>query len=95
MFDFLDAERVEYVVAMASNSVLKGLAEPLMKQARRRSKKSGETAHVYGECRYAARSWSRERRVIIKAEVVRLAGREPKDNPRFVVTNLRRVPQRV
>ncbi len=95
MFDFLEAERVEYVVAMASNPVLKRLAEPLMKQARRLSKASGETAHVYGECRYAARSWSRERRVIIKAEVVRLAGREPKDNPRFVVTNLRRVPQRV
>jgi hypothetical protein len=95
LFDFLDDERVEYVVAMASNSVLKRLAEPLMKQARRLSKRSGETAHIYGECRYAARSWSRGRRVIIKAEVVRLAGREPKDNPRFVVTNLRRVPQRV
>lgn len=27
--------------------------------------------------------------------MVRLAGREPKDNPRFVVTNLRRVAQRV
>lgn len=95
MFDFLEEERVEYVVAMASNSVLKKLAEPLMKQARRLSKKSGQTEHVYGECRYAAGSWSRERRVIIKAEVVRLAGREPKDNPRFVVTNLRRVAQRV
>lgn len=95
LFDFLDQERVEYMMAMAGNSVLKKLAEPLMKQARRLSKKSGETAHVYGECRYAARSWSRERRVIIKAEVACLAGREPKDNPRFVVTNLRRVSQRV
>ncbi len=95
MFDFLEEEGVKYVVAMASNSVLKALAEPMMKQARRLSKKSGETEHVYGECHYAAGTWSRERRVIIKAEVVRLAGREPKDNPRFVVTNLRRVPQRV
>lgn len=95
LFDFLEAERVEYVVAMASNAVLKALAEPLMQEARRLSKTRAETAHVYGECRYAAASWRRERRVIIKAEVVRLAGREPKDNPRFVVTNLRRVPQRV
>ena len=95
MFDFLEAERVEYVVAMAKNPVLAQLAEPLMKQARRLSKKSGQTEHVYGECRYAAKSWSRERRIIIKAEVVRLAGREPKDNPRFVVSNLRRVPQRI
>ena len=66
-----------------------------MKKVRRMSKKSGETEHLYGECRYAAGSWNRERRVIFKAEVVRLGHRAPKDNARFVVTNLRRVPQRV
>jgi Transposase DDE domain group 1 len=95
LFDFLDAERVEYVVAMAENPVLKRFAEPLMRKVRRLSKRSGETEHLYGECRYAAGSWSRERRVIFKAEVVRLEEREPRDNARFVVTNLRRVPQGV
>ena len=95
MFEFLEAERVEYVVAMAENPVLKRFTEPLMKEVRRMSKKSGETEHLYGECRYAAGSWNRKRRVIFKAEVVRLGEREPKDNARFVVTNLRRVPQRV
>ena len=95
MFDFLEAEGVEYVVAMAANPVLKALAEPLMGQARQRSDNSAETEHVYGECRYAAGSWRCERRVIIKAEVVRLAGREPRDNARFVVTNLRGRPQRI
>ena len=49
----------------------------------------GETAHVYTDIRYAARTWDHERRVVIKAEVVRLGDREPRDNPRFVVTNLR------
>ena len=95
MFEFLEAQRVDYVVAMAENAVLKRIAEPLMKKVRRMSKKSGETEHLYGECRYAAGSWNRERRVIFKAEVVRLGHRAPKDNARFVVTNLRRVPQRV
>jgi len=95
MFEFLEAERVEYVVAMAENEVLKRFAEPLMKQVRRLSKRSGETEHLYGECRYAARSWNRERRVVFKAEVVRLGDREPKDNARFLVANLRRLPQRV
>jgi hypothetical protein len=33
--------------------------------------------------------------VIFKAEVVQLPGREPKDNLRFVVTNLRSSPQHV
>lgn len=95
LFDFLEAERVEYVVAMAQNAVLEGFAEPLMKKVRRMSKRSGDTEHLYGECRYAAGSWHRKRRVIIKAEVVRLGDREPRDNARFVVTNLRLTPQRV
>jgi len=95
MFEYLEAERVEYVVAMAENAVLKRIAEPLMQSARQRSQDSGQTEHVYGECRYAAGSWDHPRRVIIKAEVVRLGSREPRDNARFVVTNLRRVPQRV
>jgi len=55
----------------------------------------GETAHVYGQTRYAARRWKRKRRVIIKAEVVRHPGREPKMNPRFVVTNLKGTPRRL
>ena len=55
---------------------------------------NGETAHVYTDTRcYRAGTWDRERRVVIKAEVVRLAGREPRDNPRFVVTNLRQTPR--
>ncbi|EQD66774.1 transposase, partial [mine drainage metagenome] len=49
---------------------------------------------VFGETRYAAKSWKgRKRRVLIKAEVVRLEGREPKDNARFVVTNLKGSPR--
>jgi hypothetical protein len=93
ILDYLDAQAVEYVVAMAGNSVLKRFAEPRMKRVRRRSAQSGQTEKVYGECRYAARSWSHKRRVIIKAEVVRHPGRDPKDNPRFVITNLRQNPQ--
>lgn len=95
MFDFLEAQRVKYVVAMARNNVLKRHAEPLMEVARELTTRNEQTEHVYGECDYAAKSWSRERRVIIKAEVVRLNGREPKENPRFVVTNLKSSPKHV
>ena len=93
MFDFLEAERVEYVIAMAGNSVLDALAEPAMRRARALSAETGQTAHVYTECRYAAKSWGVKRRVIIKAEVVRLEGRTPRDNPRYVVTNLSAGPK--
>ena len=40
MFEFLEAQRVDYVVAMAENAVLKRIAEPLMKKVRRMSKKA-------------------------------------------------------
>jgi hypothetical protein len=93
IFDFLEREGLEYVVAMAKNQVLKRRAARLMGRARRLARESGETAHVYGECRYAAGRWTRHRRVLIKAEVVRHPGREPKDNPRFVVTNLTASPR--
>jgi len=56
-------------------------------------RESGETEHLYKECRYAAGTWDQPRRVIIKAEVVRHPGRKPKNNPRFVVTNLKQSPR--
>ena len=66
-----------------------------MGKARMLAWASGRTEHVYGETRYAARTWQHRRRVIIKAEVVRHPGRDPKNNPRFVVTNLPDPPQAV
>lgn len=93
IFAFLEREGLEYVVAMAKNPVLQRRAARLMGTARRCSRASGETAHLYGETRYAAGTWAQRRRVIIKAEVVRHPGRAPKDNPRFVVTNLKHAPR--
>src|SRR4030095_11325499 len=80
---------------MASNARLEKRARRLMGKARMQSKATGQTAHLYGETRYAARSWTRKRRVIIKAEVVRHPERDPKNNPRFVVTNLPDAPETV
>ncbi len=62
--------------------------------AQARSWRSEQTEHVYAETdEYQAGKWSHARRVVIKAEVVRLGDREPRDNPRFVVTNLRQTPR--
>ena len=92
---FLDCEpKVEYLVNFAANAVLERKAESDMKRARRKSKISEQTEHVYGECQYRTRkSWPWKRRVIYKAEVVRAEGKKPKDNPRFVVTNMKQSPQ--
>jgi hypothetical protein len=94
VFDFLEDERVEYLVAMAKNKRLGPQGRRLLAKARRRAKQTGKTAHFYGETHYAARKWKRgKRRVIYKAEVVCLPGREPRDNLRFVVTNLSQSPR--
>ena len=92
---FLDDQpRLEYVVTIASNQVLDRLVEPAMREARRLSKESGETEHIYGEFRYKTqKSWKYKRRIIYKAEVTRHPNRDPKDNPRFVVTNMKQSPQ--
>jgi hypothetical protein len=94
VFDFLDAEpNVEYVVAMASNAVLDRHASDALDVARLCAGLTDETEHVYGATRYAAKSWKYQRRVIFKAEVVRAYGKEPRDNPRFVVTNMKQSPK--
>ena len=92
--DFLDAEpRLDDVVAMAKNAVLQRPAEPALLVAQAQRAASGQTAHVYTDTQYQAGTWGHARRVVIKAEVVRLGDREPRDNPRFVVTNLRQTPR--
>ena len=78
---------------MAKNAVLKRVAETGMRRARHLSRRSGKTEHIYGEVRYKAGKWPHLRRVIIKAEVVRAADKEPRDNPRFVITNMKQSPQ--
>src|SRR6266705_781252 len=94
ILDFLDAQpHMEYAVAMAKNLTLEWKADRFMRSARKLSCESEKTEHIYGECRYRAKTWKQERRVIIKAEVVRHPGREPKENPRFVVTNLPGTPK--
>jgi hypothetical protein len=94
LLNFLEESKVDYLIGMAENKVLKRRARRRMGRARRLSKRRGKTANVFGETLYAARSWKgRKRRVLIKAEVVRQQGRQPKDNARYVVTNLKGSPR--
>jgi len=94
VYDFLDEQGdVDYAVAIGKNSILLRRAGKHMAQARRLSKASEKTEHVYAETLYAAKTWPHRRRIIIKAEVTRHPGRDPKDNPRFVVTNMTQTPR--
>jgi len=94
VFDLLDELQVDYVVGMPGNRALDALAEPWMQMVRYRSTRSEQTETLFGDAEYRAGSWSRPRRVIIKAEVVHHPGRELRDNARYLVTNLRCGPEK-
>ena len=90
LLKFLEDSGVDYLIGIAKNKVLVRRARRLMGRARKLSRIRQDTANVFGETRYAAGTWKKiKRRVLIKAEVVRAEGKPPKDNPRFVVTNLK------
>ena len=95
LYAFFEAQKLEYVAGMARNGWLETLAEPLMAEARSDFEDRQQTSRRYGECAYQAGSWPHERRVIVKAEVTAHFGRPPKDNPRFVVSNLKSTPRHV
>lgn len=94
LFDFLEGPaHAQYAVGLPKNKVLLRKARRLMSQARRLARQTGQSAYVYGEFWYRAGTWPGKRRVIIKAEVLVYPGRQLKDNPRFVVTNLTHSPR--
>ena len=93
IFDELEAAGVEYVVAMANNAVLAAAAEPHVIPAARGGRGDARDRHDLWRGGLSAGTWAAPRRVVIKAEVVWHHGREPRDNPRFVITNLRHTPE--
>jgi hypothetical protein len=93
LFEFLEEQQVEYLVAMGKNSVLSKRSASALAQAQALFEENGETVPVFGETLYAAQKWRYLRRVIYKAEVVSYPNRDPRDNCRFVVTNMEEDPE--
>ena len=83
IYDWCDANHVWYAINLAKNRRLLALAEPYMERARAEYEETGEKVRRMYAVSYAAEGWSRERRVLIKAEVSAEG-----ENPRFVVVNL-------
>lgn len=83
-----EKQGVFYILGLARNQVLERRIDRLMKKAEAAFEATGDKQRLFGETKYAAKTWDRERRVIIKAERLP-AG----PNSRFVVTNLRGRPQ--
>lgn len=84
----LDELGAEYLVAMGGNPVLQRLSARHMHAAAHLTEQFGKATALFGAGAYKSRSWSASRRVVFKAEVVRAAGKEDRDNDRYVVTDL-------
>jgi hypothetical protein len=84
LLEQLDRElsNVDYIIGLAKNPVLLDRAASWMNRAKRRCEKTESRARCYGQFLYAAKTWRRRRRVIVKAEHSLLG-----QNPRFVVTS--------
>jgi len=93
LFELLDELHVKYLVAMPQNPKLVRIAARHMHAVRSIAEKFGGTTTLHGETDYRAKTWSRVRRAIFKAEVTDLTGRALRDNLRIVVTNLRGSPE--
>ena len=75
---------VDYLFGLAKNTRLLALLESELRQAKAAFTQSGQASRVFKDFRYRTLdSWSRERRVVGKAEHLAKGA-----NPRFVVTSL-------
>ena len=82
-----DSHDIRYVFGLPRNRVLERESAEWMAQVAEAHRLDGRSHRVFGTLSYAAPTWDRPRRVIVKAEHLRGAG-AGKSNPRYVVTNL-------
>lgn len=79
-----EGRQVHYVLGLARSARLDRALEPAFEEAHALCAESGEPERAYAEWYYnTLETWSRERRVIGKAEIT-VRG----EKPRFVVTSL-------
>jgi len=79
-----EARQMDYVFGFAKNDRLKAMIAAQLQEARQLYEETKKAARVFKDLRYETReSWTRERRVVAKAEHL-----DKGENPRFVVTSI-------
>jgi hypothetical protein len=90
LMSWCEGNGVDYLFGLARNQRLRRVIGAEMHAATQQWNQTGKPARVFTEFRYSTRKtkksgWDCERRVVAKAEHI-----DGKENPRFVVTSLRR-----
>ena len=90
--EWCEKNRVKYVFGIAGNEVLHQLAEPAARRvaaayarANKRKPQVARKLRAYAELRYAAKTWSKPRRIVARVEASRMGC-----DVRYVATNLTR-----
>ena len=78
-----DKHDVGYIIGLARNAVLIRLAEQFTSISKTQFEQTQQKQRVFGDFLYAADTWDKQRRVIVKAEHLGQG-----ENTRFIVTNL-------
>ncbi len=90
MLRWCDRHGVYYIVGLAKNARINKIAARQIDRAHKRFDATGRKQRLFGNLRYAALTWDRERRVIARIEHSSKGG-----NPRYVVTNLPGNPKKL
>jgi hypothetical protein len=89
LMSWCEAHRVDFVFGLARNARLEATIADELERARQASLATGAAARRFAEFRYRTLdSWSRERRVVAKAEHTPQGA-----NPRFIVSSLKDDPR--
>ena len=90
MFDWCDSNRVNYITGIPANNRLIDYAQKHIDKANGLFNKTNENQRIFGEFYYGAKTWKRQRKVVVKAE-----RNIHRSHTRFVVTNLSGTPKNV
>ena len=83
LMSWCEENRVDYILGLARNDRLEAKIADSLQEVRLEAERTGQPARCFRELRYRTLdSWSRERRVVAKAEQL-----GDKSNPRFVVSS--------
>jgi hypothetical protein len=82
-YNWCEQAGVEYAISLPKNSRLRELSSDIEQEARALFEETQNKVRHFGQIEYAASTWPRPRRVVVKAEMTAKGY-----NPRFVVTNL-------
>jgi hypothetical protein len=83
LYEYCESEGIFYIIGFYGTEPLRTLNQSHLDRAQRRYQRTHQKVRHLSSTFYQARSWSKRRRILMKAEVTSQG-----DNQRFVITNL-------